>query len=639
MRRWVPGMAVIAVLAGCPFPGMSWLQTQGSPTLEKRFEATEIRGMDHRIQQSLNYLLAGQAPDMAFKLDVVEFEDKEKELINRVFPDYRSAIAYAESKGHYNFLPSADQVSAITKQINDGLYARFELALENGEGGFPAKRQWLKQMLDAALKDVSTPAKRDLAARLAGGLTLSHQAPALPADIQSQLDNGLTTFRQDPVQSKPISFFTWSEPLKTVFTRDRWLQGWFGEDKRAWLVRDDGAAFPDHLEAAIQANALLDSNVRPGYAKTLDFYRKMTNKFSGYSPLDIEQLLPAGATLRQAQTDPALQAQMIQAAKQRASSATTDGPPLQYWAILPPSTSPEMELFFKLDSLGQLPPNADRMQVLIDSIRQGKLSLAPGADTGYYTYQQHALEALLKVASLPEGQKVSFGAKYQKRLEEAFKTGMTKARETHAKQLDLGPMPTSVPMPPQGPPWVVEPLPTFYERQAAGYAFLRKQVLPLFDTRFTTSAKALLDGGREGTQSLAQSLDEAESLMSGLALLAKAGVGLAKVDDPTKVQTAADWIKGINNDPRLAVDTRVAVPVNQYRDGNRHMVQYWGTAGVTLTKVKAEGNGDVDYLILSDKFIFFDRPYDAGPLDRDEYRTILDEAGTLGEALRKLQGG
>jgi hypothetical protein len=60
-----------------------------------------------------------------------------------------------------------------------------------------------------------------------------------------------------------------------------------------------------------------------------------------------------------------------------------------------------------------------------------------------------------------------------------------------------------------------------------------------------------------------------------------------------------------------------------------------------LTKVKATqegGRGDQTYWLVTDKFIFFDRPYKAGPLDREEYRRILDGSGTIGEALRKLKG-
>src|SRR5205085_10419804 len=112
-------------------------------------------------------------------------------------------------------------------------------------------------------------------------------------------------------------------------------------------------------------------------------------------------------------------------------------------------------------------------------IRAGRVSLAPKADSGFYDYQQHALEALLTADKNPEAAKVAFGPKYLKRLEEAFKTGLAKARETHAKQADVVGA-TSVHLPPTKPRLFVEPLPTVYLRYGAIYDYLERQVLPLF---------------------------------------------------------------------------------------------------------------------------------------------------------------
>ena len=588
-------------------------------------------------------LRKGEQETRRFTLEVADQDEAELAVTGRVFPDYHSAIAYAEGRNYRSFLPSADMVTAITKQINDGMYARFELALERGEGGFTAKREWLNTLLVQALKDTSTPASLDVAARLAAITELDPLfggdragMPPVPAAVSARAAEGLKDFRSDGNLSKPIGFFTWTPELVSIFTRDRWLQGWFGEDKRAWLSQD-GVISPvgdRNLASGAYLAGLLGGEAGPAHAKTLDFYRRMTNPLSGYSPKDLAQLLPAGKTLTDAVTDPAVRSQMLA----RSQSAKT--PFLQYWAILPPSTSPESELFYRLELAGQLQPGQDRMQVLIDSIRAGKLSLAPTADSGLYAYQQHALEALLTVASLPEGDKLTYGPLYQKRLEEAFKTGLTKARETHAKQLDNPPLSRGVSRP-NWPAWVVEPLPTYYERLAASYGFLKTAVFPQFHSDFTSQAKVLTDGGAEGTLSLAAQLDQAEKLTRGLAALAKAEVGLAPVADAALVADAVAWLQTLDADPRLGADTRVAVPVNQYKDGRgQRWMQYWGTAGVTLTKVKASraGANDETYLLANDKFIFFERPYAAGPLNRMEYRQILDSSATLDQALQRLKG-
>lgn len=650
MRKAITGLVVGQLLVGCTaleglFPSLA---DAGTPQLLKAAADPIITGRDYAIEPSLQNLLAGDTDSRRWQLDVDVPEDKEADIANRVFPDYRSAIAFAEKAGTYGFLPSADMVTAITKQVNDGLYARLELALEKGEGGMPAKADWVRAQLAAIRSrqpnDPQEPGGLDVAARLSGAddLATGHfkvaDSPAATT-YEGVGTAGLKAFLADPILSKPIGFFTWTEPLRAIFVRDRWLQGWFGDDKRAWLVKD-GAVHPDadqNLAAGAYFNTNLTGETRQDYDNVLTFYRRMTNPFSGYSGLDLESLLPEGKTMADAMREASVRQAMI------AKAQSAKSPFLKYWAILPPSTSPESELFYKLDAAGMLKPGQDRMQALIDAIRDGHLSLAPTADSGFYAYQQHALEALLKVAQLPEGQRVSFGDTYQKRLEEAFKTGMTKARETHAKQLDLMPAPTAAMPMPQGPAWVVEPLPTYYGRLADGYRFLKTTVLPQFGSDFRSSARILQDGGSDGTQTIDQAVDQTERLMRGLADLANAETGIAGISDATAAAQAADWLKTIGQDRRLGLDTRVSVPVNQYVDDRqRTWVQYWGTAGVTLTKVKAKpqaGSGDgKTFWLVTDKFIFFDRPYKAGPLDRQEYRRILDSSGTVGEALRKLKG-
>jgi hypothetical protein len=579
MRKSVAGLIVSQILVSCAalegvFPGLA---DGGTPQILKAKPGASITGRDSSVERSLQNLLAGDTDTRRWRLELDEPEGRESELINRVFPEYRSAIAHAEAQGTYNFLPSADLVTAMTKQVNDGLYARLELALEKGEGGFTGKPAWVRAVLDSLLKNqpaaeaqsdnpyVATP-WQEAAGRMWGARDLqprfTTQTTPVKATPESVAQAGLAEFRADPILSKPIGFFTWSEPLRAIFVRDRWLQGWFGDDKRAWLVRDGGvhADADKHLQSAGIFVSTLTPETRRQYEQYLSFYRKMTSPFSGYSGLDLEALLPAGKTMADAASDPAVRQAML------AKAGSAASPFLKYWAILPPSTSPESELFYKLDASGLLKPGQDRMQVLIDAIRSGQLSLAPTADSGFY--QQHALEALLKVGQLPEGQKIVFGEKYQKRLEEAFKTGLTKARETQAKQLDMMPVPTSVMPMPEGPAWAVEPLPTYYERLAEGYRFLRTQVLPQFSPDFRSSTKTLLEGGREGTETIEQAVANAERFSQGMAELAKAGAGIAPVSDRAAATMAADWLKDLGKDSRLAVDTRVAVPVNQYRGDN-----------------------------------------------------------------------
>lgn len=611
-------MGLLAVtLLGCDLSALV------SPAIMPRQDTNAVTGIDWDSASRVESLLKGTTGAGAYQVDLVDFEPSDAAISHRLFPDYLSAIAFAEKQGVTNFLPSADQVNALTKQVNDGLYARLELALENGEGGFQAKPEWLQAWLHQA-------STLDVQARLAGGLQLSGTKPSVSAAVSTRAQDGIAGFEQDLMAAKPIGFFTWSDPLKTIFRRDRFLQRWFPQpdrSDRAWLVKDGRvvANAEANLQEGLAAARALTGPARQSYEKTLSFYQRMTNPFSGYSPLDLERLAATGKG-----------APDILSAMQTASS-----PFLKYWALLPPSTSPEAELFFRMEQIGTLQPGEDRMQALIDAIKTGELSLAPTAQSGFYAFQQHALEALLKVQTLPEGGVVTFGEAYRRRLEEAFKTGMAKARETHAKQLDLFPAPGSAPALPMG--FVVEPLPTFYERLANGYAFLKQQVLPLFEQSFLTVTPILTEGGVAGQTTLAGAVDEAEMLMKGLSILSQADLGLQAVSatDNAAATLAGRWLQKIGSDPRLGVDTRVAVPVNQYTDSTgKPMVQYWGTAGVTLSKLRVAPKGsttDRTYWIATDKFLFFDRPYAAGPLDRDAYRRILDGAINLEAAKTALE--
>ena len=143
----------------------------------------------------------------------------------------------------------------------------------------------------------------------------------------------------------------------------------------------------------------------------------------------------------------------------------------------------------------------------------------------------------------------------------------------------------------------------------------------------------------------------AKQLMFGLYLVACDELGLvpeAEVPEPEKALAAAKlWLAGYQHDPLITYDTRVAVPVKLSADEPR-MVTYWGTAGVTMTKVqftfdhKPDGSTESEpatYFVAADKFISFQRPLAKGLLDRAAYRQVLDGAPSLSEAMKRLSGG
>lgn len=651
MIRPALALPLLVITAGCIDLGGLAFAAFGpkadAPRLVPRQTAETVQGLDPGIASTLVALQRQMKETRHFRFDVQDFTPEQKELANVVFTDCRSAIAYAESKGENRFLPSADLLGAVLKQINDGLYARVELALEKGEGGLPAKSAWIRNLLDKSLKDLGTPSMQAVASRMAGSLMLAGESAVQPESIQLQTKDALERFDKNVFLSQPLGFYTWTPELQRVFHRDRWLQTWGPQSDRAYLGMNGQPAenADPYLVDGLTAASILEPATEQSLRQTTAVYEVLTNKLSGYTPADLVRFLPSGKSVADALTDPAVRAAML-------SNILKDpmDMPNRFWAWLPPSEAAETALFERLKFAGKLPNDADLMQVLIDAVRKGTISLQPKADSGFYAYQQHALEALLNAKNLPEGKPVTFGDRYLRRLEEAFKSGLTMARETHIKQLDSGcgwfvGCPTSAPAPPPKPSWVIEPLPSHYERLANAYRFLENKLLPLMSPAFVEEANILQVGGGETTMSIAEAVRWSRKLNQGLAILAKAETGMEPVANASDTETAATWIRQIGQDPRLGIDVRYAVPIDKYVDDQKQThIKYWGTAGVTLYKVTVTFENDesalpTDYVILANRFIAFDRIGNGPPLDRDAYRRILDQSTTLEDAKQKLAHG
>ncbi|HEY9720821.1 MAG TPA: hypothetical protein V6D47_02340, partial [Oscillatoriaceae cyanobacterium] len=169
------------------------------------------------------------------------------------------------------------------------------------------------------------------------------------------------------------------------------------------------------------------------------------------------------------------------------------------------------------------------------------------------------------------------------------------------------------------------------------------------------AAKPLTEAG-DGPDDLVTTVAKAKRLMYGLYLVGAAELGITSpesipLDDATKTQAIAeakDWLANLPADSRLAMDTRVSVPITVYKDGGQKFIRFWGTAGVTLVKIQvdyvhapARAPGEPKpaiYYVPADKYITFSRPYDKGVLTRTAYRHILDTSSTWDEALKHLEG-
>jgi hypothetical protein len=165
---------------------------------------------------------------------------------------------------------------------------------------------------------------------------------------------------------------------------------------------------------------------------------------------------------------------------------------------------------------------------------------------------------------------------------------------------------------------------------------------------------------------LAEELTAQRELFYGCYLLAVEDVGLPPAvsadeltDPPAARKRALEWLAHWSDDPDLAVDTRVIVPVAV--DTIRMATNLWGTAGVRMAHLdtsfapgfgpSVRPAGSIEdwkpaehytleskrYLIPVDEFVTVEIPRLDCPT-REQFRQICDQAGTSEKIREALQG-
>src|SRR5262249_46454239 len=158
---------------------------------------------------------------------------------------------------------------------------------------------------------------------------------------------------------------------------------------------------------------------------------------------------------------------------------------------------------------------------------------------------------------------------YKKRMLEAFQALVTKRRETHVRQLNyaLGEAAAPPPLDKVKPRLRVEPCPSYFLRTARAYSFLANFLESTLGQQTLQQLPRLKKGG-ERSPSLHAELQQTRDLFYGLYFLSAEDIGmkpeLAKdetVDRERAVKEATEWLAKAFEDPYLAIDTRVSVPI------------------------------------------------------------------------------
>jgi hypothetical protein len=642
MNRFIVVLMIAALSApvlAAPFPG----EERPDPLSSIRVYTT----YDWESDAEFEYTVDDSAA--TFKITVPEKEveevyDKEEAKEAKLYSNFVDAAGGCD----YLVLPSLELCGIRGKFFDDGMYAAVELELENGtaniEEGKDAFLLRLAEVLNkkykASLKPADSP-YREALIYVVAGLVLGSEDGSVPdaLDVEPFIleearAEAVDFVEEDPLRSKPIGFYTWRPELERIFTRDRWLQRKFKSDD------DDEFRVALALADAVAS----DGALRAQHEYVVNTYSRLTNPLASETVGDYISVVPypAKALVDSAAFDAARD--------ELAGEGRT-------FALFPASRSKEVDLCNKLQGFPLLGGNL--MDILIEEIQAGRMTLKPDRSSGWYEYQQYALEALLTPDKLPEGKKLIMDKRYRERLEEAFRSMLTQARETHVKSLDLALEAGAEPEMEVyvSPQFNAEPIPTYYLRVARGYGFLRG----VLETALGGRLAETYGLREEGTAAdvLDAELAAIQELYYGLYLETCANIGLipdldtGEVENPVAAARAADeWLGGWRNDALMSQDIRVIVPIGPTGDGR---LDCWAVLGVRPINIvvsyeeKPVVSTDApvelmvsylsrDYSVLVPVFAEVILPTEE-PLTRDEFRAVCDEYENKEDIIKALESG
>lgn len=540
---------------------------------------------------------------------------------------------------------AASALASKAKQVDDGLYAAVELAVDKGLGLMPSRVEFISK-LARALVGSEPGAGRTAAASLLvaasklGGLDgqgLEGQGQ-WPAEILQAADVRRKAFLLNTLASRPIGFYTWSEGLMRIFKRDRMLQNQLEPPAALAMARVLG-----------KKGDLLRS-----YVKLLKLLERLTN------PLTWADLSKAAAVV---------------------SRGGSPGIPKKI-SLFPPSRSHEADLVERvfeqrrkdLARGKRVQFGMDVMGEMIQRIRDGRISLKPRRDSGWYDHQTYALEPLVIPDLMPEAKMLGYNEGYKKALLGLFKSLVALTRETHIKQLHTPVTATSAPPGPRRkepihlfiePELGLEPLATYYLRRAYSYRFIRR----LLDRTFGTDALKTLRRQTAGGPVKRPLVDEIrwmEDLYHGAYLTVLHDLRMQPVQaadlgsglPPSRIRARfVSWWKQAGSDPDLKQDVRIMVPL--YHDEDFRKTKVLVVLGYRIN------NLDIDFAVrprvagvVGPEGRTLDRSdykvhvrsrsvslvrlltreiYVKEILDRETFRKVCDKHKTVGEILKNLR--
>ncbi len=606
---------------------------------EHLFEYNNALKIDKETSDGIKYSINNSFA--TFYLDIASPDKHCKKL----FPDYEAALQYCRNSD-LPVIPSVQLIQGKCKQFDDGLSAALELAVQQGfEKDIIGKHDALSKLLDSMLKLLTElpesrhPPVESAIIHVGTALSLGGSDLHLESELGAGIQAKKKRFLSQSVKSQPVGFWTWNNHLKSVFRQDRYLSQGFSIAKNTPVYV---------IFAAIISR---DEELAHAFRRLREFDGKLTNPPVYIDPDkawaapaycisidDFSDVAPDGMTIEEL-LDPAILEKIKTGLLQRFKTSAG-------FALVSYSSSKEYNLLVneKID-MGK----NNSMQLIIDAIKSGRILLEPKPDSGWYDYQWHALETLLLHNRARESEKLELSAAYKKRLENAFKTSLTKHRETHIKHLPYliagcnGSDSEKKPKVKIGPEFTAEPTATVYLRYARGYRFLEnamhatlgKDFLKQLHRKNANSPPVKMDIDTELRYMALLCYGLYERLCPEIGQTPKYLPGeMSKDDINAAKKTISEWLSSLQGDSDLGRDTRIAVPILYWPGGP---VRYWATGGISLERVVCKYNeepeifGSIEpvftptyYYLPTDIFLEFEQSADT-LLTRDKFRSICNQ--------------
>ena len=550
--------------------------------------------------------------------------DSDEELLN-LYANYRDAIQSVQTPV-VSVLPSINLIDGKAKQFDDGLFAALEQHwFQEHAAEFPGDLTFLKELAAAV------PSDSRAAAYFAVGLELA--GIKIPATNQASMALFKSRYTSDLVQSKPIGFYTWNEKLQQCYRVGRYFQMEFELDDNDWM---------QPVIRAIQTKSELQAT----YRQILARWARLSNSPSRLTVLDLAE----NSTGKD----------LVRVRRQRNLTTSTV-------SLFPPGSNRESELTRRLFPSG-FSAKQDIMRELVKAIRSGTVDLHPTENSGWYDYQVHALETLLVPKRGEESKSLLLTGTYKRRRMEAFEALMTKRKETNVLRskspatIEAARL-TPAPLETFSPRLRLEPAPTYYLRMARSYRFLNKALHEFVPASQLTTLHGLNEQGTR-KQPLLEELRDIERFFYGCYALSAEdiGLGLNVTEDEQALlgesrNIAENWLTNYIDDPDIAVDTRVIVPVAE--DLKRGIISVWATPGIRFSRLKTnyvpeapprvrtsdgeewtalkpEQLREATYLLPVDEFVSVQVP-SSRILNRKEFQGLCNEAKTKDEIVQRLQ--